>query len=95
MATIRVDHAALRAAAGSIEGIAATFNGIDAPAVVVTTAQATTAAVSAMHAAAAAADTAMGARLYSTASAMAAGGCAFATTERGSTEVVTAVPGPE
>ena len=91
MAVIHVDTAALRAAAGSIDDIAATFTATGAPTVAVSSAQATTAAVSAVHAATNAADSAMAARLRSTASAMAAGGTAYATTEHASTEAVTAL----
>jgi hypothetical protein len=95
VAAIRVDPAALRAAARRIDGIAETFSGAEAPAVAVTPVQATTAAVSAVHSATAATNTAMGARLRSTASAMTTGGSAFATTERLATDAVAAVPGSE
>lgn len=91
MAVIEVDPAALHAAAGSIDGIAATFATATAPNVRVSSAQATTAAVSSVHTATTAADSTMAARLRSTASAMVASGTAFATTERASTEAVTAV----
>ena len=91
MALIHVDTAALRAASGSIDDIAATFTATPAPAVAVLSAQATTAAVSAVHAATNAADSVMAARLRSTASAMAAGGTAFATTEHASTEAIGAL----
>ena len=91
MAVIGVDTAALRAAADRIGDIASTFAATTAPAVTGSSAQATTAAVNAVHAATDAADSAMAGRLRSTASAMAAGGAAFATTERASTEGVTAL----
>ena len=84
-----MDPAALRAAAGGIDGIAATFAATTAPDVPVLSAQTTAAAVNAVHTATKAADRTMAARLRFTSSAMDAGGTAFATTERASTETVT------
>jgi hypothetical protein len=89
MAGIDVDTAALRAAADSIGDIASTFAATTAPAITGSSAQATTAAVNAVHTATNVADRTMAARLRSTSSAMDAGGTAFATTERASTEAVT------
>ncbi|MGH3674555.1 MAG: hypothetical protein ACRDU5_02235 [Mycobacterium sp.] len=89
MAVIGVDPAALRAAAGQIDGVAATFTAARPPNVPVLSAQATTAAVNVVHAATNAAVRTTAARLRSTASAMAAGGTAFATTERASRDAIT------
>ncbi len=91
MAVIGADPAALRAAAGGINGIAATFTATRALDVPVLSAQATTAAVNAVHAATNAADRTMAVRLRGTASALEAGGTAFAATERASTKAVTAL----
>ena len=89
MAVIGVDTAALRAAADRIGDIASTFAATTASAVTGSSAQATTAAVNAVHTATNAADRMMAARLRTISSAMDAGGTAFATTERASTEAVT------
>ena len=81
MASIDVDTAALHAAAGSIGGIADTLTAAPSPAVAVSSAQATGAAVNAVHAAA---------------TAMSAGAASFAATERASTEAITAIaPGEQ
>ena len=96
MASIDVDTAALHAAAGSIGGIADTLTAAPSPAVAVSSAQATGAAVHAVHAAAGAAESTMAARLRSTATAMATRGTSFAATECASTEAITAIaPGEQ
>jgi hypothetical protein len=92
MASIRVDPAALRAAAGKIDNVAASFTGTGAPAVPVKSAQATTAAVNDALVATAGAEKAIANRLRSTATAMSSGGTAFATTERAATAAIAAVP---
>jgi hypothetical protein len=90
MASIDVDTAALHAAAGSIGGIADSFTAKAVPTVAVSSAQATSAAVTAVHAAAIAAESTMAARLRSTATGLAAGG-SFEVTERASTAAISAL----
>jgi len=92
MASIDVDTAALHAAAGSIGDIADSFAIAHAPAVRTSGAQSTTAAVKAVHGAAFSAECTMATRLRETASAMAEGGIAFATTERASTSRLVGLP---
>jgi hypothetical protein len=92
MSSVHVDPGALHAAAGKIDGVAASFTGTGAPAVPVKGAQSTTAAVSAALAAAATAEKTIATRLRSTASAMSRGGTTFATTEHASTAAIAAVP---
>jgi hypothetical protein len=91
MASIDVETAALHAAARSISGIANTFSPPTDTDVAVSSVQATGAAVRAVHAAASGAESTMAARLRSTASAMAAGGTAFAATEQASADAIAAV----
>ena len=92
MSSVPVDPAALHAAAGKIDGVAATFTGTGAPAVPVKSAQSTTAAVNAALVVTATAEKTIATRLRSTASAMSSGGTAFATTEHASTAAIAAVP---
>ena len=92
MSSVHVDPAALHAAAGKIDGVAATFTGTGAPAVPVKSAQSTTAAVNAALVVTATAEKTIATRLRSTASAMSSGGTAFATTEHASTAAIAAVP---
>jgi hypothetical protein len=91
MASIDVETAALHAAAAVIRNLADGFATSPAPAVSVSSAQATGAAVNAVQTAAQTADSAMRARLHLTASAMAAGGAAFAATEHGATQAINAL----
>ena len=92
MSSVHVDPAALHAAAANIDGVAASFTATGAPAVPVTCAQSTTAAVNAALAATATAEKTIATRLRSTASAMSSGGTSFATTEHGSTAALAAIP---
>jgi hypothetical protein len=92
MSSVHVDPSALHAAAGNIDGVAASFTGTSAPAVPMKVAQSTTATVNAALVATATAEKTIATRLRSTASAMSSGGIAFATTEHASTAAVAAVP---
>jgi hypothetical protein len=91
MASIEVTTAALHTAAAKIDAVADNFAAAPAPAVPVSTAQATTTAVNAVHAAAHAAESTMSTRLRSTAAALADGGRSFAATERASTDAIRGV----
>lgn len=92
MSSVHVDPAAFHAAAGKIDGVAATFTGTGAPAVPVKRAESTSAAVNAALVATATAEETIATRLRSTASAISSGGTAFATTEHASTAAIAAVP---
>ncbi|OBK73858.1 hypothetical protein [Mycobacterium sp. 1274761.0] len=92
MSSVRVDPAALQAAAGKIDGLAASFTGTGAPAVPVKGVQSTTAAVNVALVATSAAERAIADRLRSTAAALSSGGTALTATEYASTAAIAAVP---
>ena len=92
MASIDVDTGALGGAARSIEGVAARFAAGQVPTASTANSQRTVAAVNAVHNAVFKAESTMATRLRDTASAMAAGGIAFATTERQSTSSLADLP---
>jgi hypothetical protein len=92
MASIGVDTRALGAAARSIEGVAASFAAGQVPTAAAASPQRTVAAVNAVHDAVFKAESTMATRLRNTASAMAAGGITFATTERQSASTLANLP---